>query len=55
MSGNVEVEQLPPVVSQDEEYVENAELDGWNREEVDRNDFFAVIFEDRAPGLRGWL
>ena len=55
MSGNVEVEHLPPVVSQDEKDVENAERNRPNREEVDRNDFFAVIFEERAPGLRGWL
>ena len=36
MSGNVEVEHLPPVVSQDEEYIENEERNGRYREEVNR-------------------
>jgi hypothetical protein len=55
MSGDIEVDHSTPVVSEDQEDIENMERDGRDREEVNRNKFFAVIFEKRAPGLRRWL
>src|SRR4030095_10524710 len=53
--GNIEVDHSTPLVSEDQEDIENMERDGRDREEVNRNKFLAVIFEKRAPGLRGWL
>src|SRR4030095_10080259 len=55
MSGNIEVDHSTPVVSEDQEDIENMERDGRDREEVNRNKFLAVIFQKRAPSLRGWL
>src|SRR5262245_61264189 len=55
MGGNVEMDHSTAVVSKDQENIENMEHNGRDREEVNRNKFFAVIFEKCAPGLRRWL
>ena len=40
VSCNVEVQDLPTIMTDDEEAIQYAELDGWNREEVHRRDGF---------------
>jgi hypothetical protein len=37
MSGDIEMENPPPVVSEDEEHVEDLETDRGHREKIDRD------------------
>jgi hypothetical protein len=53
MRCNVEVEHLPSVVRENEEDVENAEGNCRNREEIDRDKLFGVVFQKCAPCLGG--
>jgi len=50
--GNVEVNDLPPVVTQHDEDVQDTEGHGRNREKVAGRDVGNVIVQKRPPGLR---
>jgi len=52
MASDIEVEDAPPVMADDEEAVENAERDRRDREEVHRCDRLAVIPQEGQPALR---
>jgi hypothetical protein len=54
MPGDVEVQDPPPIMADDEEAVEHPESDRWDREEVHRGDGFPVVPQKREPAL-GWL
>lgn len=54
MTGNVQVENAPPIMSDHEEAVEHAERDGWDRKEIRRSNGFPVITEKGQPAF-GWL
>ncbi len=43
MFGDIAVENLTTIVTDDEEAVEHAKSEGWNGEEVHRRDGFSVI------------
>jgi hypothetical protein len=43
MFGDVEVQNTPPVVTDDEEAIEYAESDRWDREEIHRSDGFPMV------------
>ena len=49
MRGDVEVSDAPPVMGEHEEYEENAEGNGGHGEEVDRDEIFQMIIEERPP------
>jgi hypothetical protein len=53
--GNVEVNHLSPVVTENDEDVEEAKRDCGNSEEVAGGDIENVIFQERSPSLRRWL
>src|SRR5712692_4420065 len=52
MASDIEVEDAPPVMADDEEAVENAERDRRDRKEVHRCDGLAVIPQEGQPALR---
>ena len=52
MLGHVEVEDLSPLVGQDEEAEQHLESGGRHGEEVDRDKFTYVVVEEAAPGRR---
>ncbi|MGC2422683.1 MAG: hypothetical protein WA405_13640 [Candidatus Acidiferrales bacterium] len=54
MPGDVEVQNAPTVMADDEETIEHAECDCRDREEVHRRDGFPMIPHERKPSL-GWL
>jgi len=54
MPRDVEMQDTPAVVADDEETVENPKCKGWHREEVHRCDGFSVIPQKGEPSL-GWL
>ena len=51
MASDVEVEDAPPVMADDEKAVENAKSDRWHREKVHRYDGLAVIPQEGQPAL----
>jgi len=51
----VEMHDPPPVVSQNQEHVQDLEANGWHGEKVDRQHRLDVIFQKGAQGLRRWL
>ena len=53
MVGNVEVENAPPIMAndEDEEAVKHSEGDGRHGEEVHGGDGFAVIAQEGEPAL----
>jgi hypothetical protein len=53
MLRDVEVDDAPAVVGEDDEDEEDAEANGGHGEEVDRDEAADVIGEERPPGLRG--
>jgi hypothetical protein len=53
MRGDVEVDDLPSIVSQDNETEEDSKSNGRDGEEVDRDDLSSVILQKCLPGLRG--
>ena len=55
MRGDVEMNDSPSIVSQNQEYVEHLKTDRRNGEEVDRHDGPDVILKEGPPGLRGRL
>jgi len=53
MACNVEVENAPAIVANDEEAVKHAESDGRHREQVHGCDGLAVIAQEGEPALGG--
>jgi hypothetical protein len=51
--GQVEVDDAPAVVGEDDEDEEDAEASGGHGEEVDGDQVAEVVGEERPPGLRG--
>ena len=51
---DVEVQNAPPIMADDEKAIDHAEGDRWNREEVHRSDGFPVVAQKRKPAL-GWF
>jgi hypothetical protein len=54
LTGYIAVQNLPPVVADDEETVQNPERQRRHREEVHRGDCFTMISEKYEPAL-GWI
>jgi hypothetical protein len=54
MLRDVEVQDAPTVVTDDEEAVEHTEGSRWNREEIHRSDSFPMISKEGEPTF-GWL
>ena len=52
--GNVEVQNLPSIVPNDEKAVKHSEGDGGDGKEVHRSDGFPMIAEKRQPTLGGF-
>jgi hypothetical protein len=52
MRRGVEMQNSPPIMLDDKEAIEYAERYGWNREEVECGDHFAVIAEEGQPTFR---
>jgi hypothetical protein len=48
---HIEVKDVPPVVRNHEEAVENAEAQCWHREEIHRCNCFSMIAQKRRPSL----
>jgi hypothetical protein len=53
MLGDVEVEDTPPMVGEDDQNEEDPQSSGRNREEFDRDEVPDMVGEERSPGLRG--
>jgi hypothetical protein len=53
MGSDVEMENLAPLVVDDEETVQEAERERWHGEEVHRHDGLTVILQERQPALAG--
>jgi hypothetical protein len=52
----MEVQDLTPVVADDEEAVENTQRERWDSEEVHRGDGLAMVSEEGQPSLhRIWI
>jgi hypothetical protein len=47
------VEDAPPMVGQDNEDEEDAQVSSGNGEEIDRDEVANMVGEERSPGLRG--
>jgi len=52
MLGDVEVEDAPPMVGQDNEYEEDVQASGGDGEEVNRDKVADMVDEECSPGLR---
>jgi hypothetical protein len=55
MGRYIKMQHASTIVSQREEYEPDSKADSRNYEEIDGYHCFEVIFEKRAPSLRGWL
>src|SRR5215469_434173 len=56
ISRHVEMQDLPPVVADDEKAVQNTERERWDGEEVHRRNGLAMVSEERQPSLhRIWI
>ena len=55
VGGDAEMQNSPPVVSQNQEHVQDLKPNRWNGEEVDRDHSLQVILQEDSPGLRRWL
>ena len=55
MSSNVEVDDLPSIVRQDNKTEQDSKSNGRDGEEVDRDDLSSVILQKCLPSLRGRL
>jgi hypothetical protein len=54
MLGDVEVQNAPPIMVDDEKTIEHAESDRWGRKEIHCGNRFPVVVQKRKPAL-GWL
>ncbi len=52
MRRGIEMQNLPPIMLDYKETIKHAERYGWNREEVECGDHFAVIAEEGQPTFR---
>ena len=52
MLGDAEVNDAPPIMGEHEEHEHNAECNGGHGEEVDGDEIFQMIIEERSPA--GW-
>ena len=52
MSGDVDVDDAPAIMGQDQEDVEDLEPDGRHGKEIHGNQLGQVVFQERAPRLR---
>jgi hypothetical protein len=55
MSSDVEVEDLPAIVPQNNETEQGSKCNSRDGEEVDEGDLSSVILQKGLPGLRGRL
>ncbi len=55
MSSDVEVDNLPSIVPQDDKTKQDSKCNGPDGEEVDGGDLSSVILQKCLPGLRGRL
>ncbi len=55
MLGDVEVNDAPPVMGQHEEHEQDAECNGGHGEEVDGDEIFQMIIEERPPTRARWF
>src|SRR5499427_10258371 len=53
MSGDVKMQNAPPLMRQHQQHVEHLEPDGRYRKEVDRNHGLHVVLQEGSPGLGG--
>jgi hypothetical protein len=51
LPGHIEVEDAPPVMSDDEKAVEHAKGQCWHGKEIHRGDGFTVIPQECIPSL----
>src|ERR1700691_4390935 len=51
MLGDIEMQNLPSIVADDEEAVKHAKCDCRNREEIHRGDRFSMIAKEREPAF----
>jgi hypothetical protein len=56
ISRHIEVQDLTPVVADDEKAVQNSKCERWDGEEVHRRNGLAMVSEERQPSLCGiWI
>jgi hypothetical protein len=56
ISRHIEMQDLPPVVADDEKAVQNTKRERWDGEEVHRGNGLAMVSEERQPSLHGiWI
>jgi hypothetical protein len=56
ISRYIEVQDVTPVVADDEKAIQKTKREGWDGKEVDRSNGLAMIPEERQPALRGiWI
>jgi len=53
ISRNMEMQNLTPVVPDDEKAMQNTKREGWDGEEVHRSNCLAMVSEERQPSLFG--
>ena len=53
MGGDVEMEEAPPLVRQDDKDIENSKGDGRHHEEVRRDQLLRVVVQESPPRLGG--
>ena len=49
---DVEMQNPPPIVAQNDQHEKDSKGRGWNGEEIKCDDFFAMALEKRPPRLR---
>jgi hypothetical protein len=54
MAGNIEVQDAPTIMADNEKAIEHAERDGWDREEIHRGNGFPMISKEGEPAF-GWI
>jgi hypothetical protein len=56
ISRDIEIQDLPPVVADDEKAVQNTKRERWDGKEVHRGNGLAMVSEERQPSLHGiWI
>jgi hypothetical protein len=49
MTSHIAVQNLPPIVADNEEAVQDSEGQRWHREEIHRSNCFAMVLEKGQP------
>ncbi len=49
--GDVEVKDFAPFMGQDQENIQHPKRGRWDGKEIDRDQLFGVVVEERLPGL----